>query len=105
VLSRKQLKKMISVYKEKLSKCGVTVSNIYLYGSYAKNTARPNSDVDICVISPQFTDRIDATMMMMKLRDDDELLLSPTAFSPETFVDENPLAWEVKQTGEPFVLN
>jgi hypothetical protein len=46
-----------------------------------------------------FLDRIDATMMLMKMRDDNELILSPIAFSPSTFVDENPLAWEIKSTG------
>ncbi len=38
-------------------------------------------------------------MMLYKLRDDEELMMSPMAFSPETFTDENPLAWEIKQTG------
>jgi len=51
------------------------------------------------VISSAFKDCIEATMMLYKLRDDEELMMSPMAFSPETFTDENPLAWEIKQTG------
>ena len=84
---------------KKLISAGIPVTSVYLYGSYAKGKPKADSDIDICVVSPKFKDRIDATMTLMKIRNDDELVLSPIAFSPKTFVDENPLAWEVKQTG------
>ena len=97
--SRRELKHLLKRYQEKLKAMNIPVTNIYLYGSYAKNKARKGSDIDICIISPKFKDRIDATMMLMKIRNDDELMISPVAFSPDTFVEENPLAWEIKQTG------
>lgn len=97
--SQTEVKKLIGGYMKKLVSEGIPVSTVYLYGSYAKGEAAAGSDIDICVVSPVFKDRITATMTLMKMRDDDELLLSPIAFSPETFVDENPLAWEVKRTG------
>ena len=77
----------------------IPVNHIYIYGSYAKGKAKKNSDIDLCIVSPAFNDRIESTMTLMKIRDDNELVLSPIAFSPKTFNDENPLAWEIKKTG------
>lgn len=99
IFSQNELKDLLGGYKKKLEFLNIPGVNIYLYGSYAKNTPKTNSDVDICVISPAFNDRIEATMMLMKIRDGNELMVSPIAFSPESFIDENPLAWEIKQTG------
>lgn len=101
-LSQQELNRLLGTYSKKLTANDILVSAIYIYGSYAKGTAKKGSDVDICVISPSFQDRVESTMTLMKLRDDNELILSPIAFSPKSFVDENPLAWEVKQTGKIY---
>lgn len=100
--SKAEINALIGGYMRKLVSAGVPVTAVYLYGSYAKNKPKIDSDIDICVISPKFQDRIDATMTLMKMRNDKELVLSPIAFSPKTFVDENPLSWEVKQTGVKY---
>lgn len=100
--SQGEVKEIIKKYRQKLESKNIPVTRIYLYGSYAKGTPKRDSDIDICVISPIFQDRIDATMTLMKLRSDDELILSPIAFSPETFIDENSLAWEIKQKNKVY---
>lgn len=99
MLSEKKIRELVDGYKRKLLSMNIPVTKVYLYGSYAKKSANLYSDVDVCVISPKFDDRIESTMTLMKVRDDSELVLSPIAFSPKSFVDENPLAWEIKQTG------
>lgn len=99
IFSEQQVRDLVEGYRKKLESKNIPVTNIYLYGSYAKKNPHSWSDIDVCIISPLFKDRIDATMTLMKLRSDKELALSPIAFSPETFIDENPLAWEIKLTG------
>ncbi len=99
IFSEKKIRHLVAGYKKKLQLMNIPVTKIYLYGSYAKSSPNLYSDVDVCVISPIFSDRIESTMTLMKIRDDQELVLSPIAFSPRSFVDENPLAWEIKQTG------
>lgn len=94
-----EIKRLIKNYREKLENMRIPITAIYLYGSYVKGKMRSESDVDVCVVSPAFKDRIESTMTLMKIRDDDELIISPIAFSPESFIDENPLVWEIKQTG------
>lgn len=99
IFSNQQLKELVQRYIQKLYSMTIPVTKVYIYGSYAQNKADSDSDIDICVISPTFQDRIDATMTLMKIRDEKELLISPIAFSPENFTDENALAWEIKRTG------
>lgn len=93
------IRKLIYGYKKKLLAFNIPINAIYLYGSYSKGSAGKDSDVDICVVSPDFKDRIESTMYLMKIRNDKELIISPIAFSPKTFTNENPLAWEIKKTG------
>lgn len=99
ILAKREVKKLIAGYKIKLEKLNIPVAAMYVYGSYAKGKPNKWSDIDLCVVSPTFTDRIDSTMTLMKIRGENELLLSPIAFSPSSFTDENPLAWEIKHTG------
>lgn len=99
VFSQIEITQLIGNYRKKLETMHIPITAIYLYGSYAKGKMRKESDVDVCVISPVFKDRIESTMTLMKIRNDDELIISPIAFSPESFIDENPLVWEIKQTG------
>ncbi len=102
IFSKKELNRLIVGYKRKLDTRKIPVERMYLYGSYAKGRARQWSDIDLCVISSEFHDRIESTMMLMKLRGDEELIISPIAFSPGTFIEENPLAYEIRRTGVIF---
>jgi hypothetical protein len=44
----------IKKYVQALTEGGVRVQQIFLYGSQAKNTAHPDSDIDIIVVSEDF---------------------------------------------------
>jgi len=46
-----QIKELVSDYIESLEQQGVMVERAILYGSYAKGTASPNSDIDLVIIS------------------------------------------------------
>lgn len=84
---------------------GINVVDAYLYGSYAKQTANVNSDVDICVISPDLG--IDLIDEMVKLKQiarkvDDRIEIIP--FGVADFSDPfDPLVFEIKNTGIKIV--
>ena len=99
IFSKKEVKKLLASYKQKLVSRHIPVDRMYLYGSYAQGKPHQDSDIDVCIISPSFNDRIEATMMLMKIRNDQELFISPIAFSPQSFVAEDPLAWEIHKKG------
>ena len=46
--------KMIQNYLAAVRRSGIRVSQAVLFGSYARGDARPDSDVDILVIAPEF---------------------------------------------------
>jgi predicted nucleotidyltransferase len=54
VESRSQIKKIITRYAEELSKTGIRIAAIYLYGSYAHGLAHEGSDIDLIVVSHDF---------------------------------------------------
>lgn len=46
---------IISRYVEKLKELGVNPAKVILYGSYARGAAREDSDIDLIVVSEDFT--------------------------------------------------
>ncbi len=86
----------------KLDKNGIHVEAIYLFGSYAKGNDDIFSDIDLAVISSDLTnDRFEERIRLMKLSSGIDSRIEPVPFRPETFVDEDPLAWEIKKEGLP----
>ena len=84
----------------KLREQGIKIESAYLYGSFAKGTEHKWSDIDVAVISPDFSDdRFEEGVRLMILSHDIDNRIEPVPFSPETFIDENPLAWVIKTTG------
>ncbi len=54
VKKRRKIKGIITHFTRRLGELGVEVSQIILYGSYAKGKPKEYSDIDIAVISPTF---------------------------------------------------
>ena len=76
------------------------IQKVILYGSRAKGKARKWSDIDVCVISPNFKNKDPLEYLWLKKTDRDiEAMISPVGFRPKDFVDESPLACEIKRTG------
>lgn len=72
----------------------------YIYGSQAKGIATYWSDIDVAVISSDFTgDLFEERLELMHLaaRIDDRI--EPCPFNRETFNVNNPLASEIKKNG------
>ncbi|MEW6102671.1 MAG: nucleotidyltransferase domain-containing protein [bacterium] len=90
------VKKFLSKLKEE----GIHIERSYLYGSCAKGEENKWSDIDIVLISPDFSDnRFEEGMRLMKISSTIDSRIEPVPFRPDTFVDEDPLVWEVKKQG------
>ena len=48
---------VIRRYKKVLKDAGFPACRMYLFGSYAKNEARKDSDIDVCLVSAAFEKR------------------------------------------------
>ena len=50
-----EVKEIVEKYRQQLSSLGIRPQRIYLYGSYAKGRAQEGSDIDLIVVSPDFS--------------------------------------------------
>lgn len=76
------------------------LKKLYLFGSYAKGNAHEDSDIDIAVISDDFSgDVFVDRLALMKLRHDVDVRIEPHPFLTEDFNDDDPFAFEIIRTG------
>lgn len=76
------------------------VERAYVFGSYVKGRERKWSDIDVCIVSKKFR-RTDPLMYLWTRRRDVDIerRIEPYGVHPEDFVDENPIAYEIKKYG------
>lgn len=97
-------KKEIKIYIGRLLRNGLPIDRLIIFGSHAKGTAKPWSDVDLCVVSKRFggnrhTDRV----WLMKFRDRETLDIEPHPYNPKDLEDKwDPLANEIRKYGIPW---
>ncbi len=76
------------------------VDMAYVYGSQTKGRATEWSDIDIAIISADFsTDFFEERLALMRLASGIDDRIGPWPFTPETFSSNDPLASEIKRTG------
>lgn len=93
--------KTVRQFKKDLESLNIRVERLILYGSHAVGTAREDSDIDVVVISPSFSDksyweRIDI------LTDAIYKVFAPieaSAFTPEEWKNENSLIVDYAKNG------
>jgi len=102
----KLINRSIQNFLSVLLKEGLNVNQAYLYGSYAKGKEHKWSDIDIAVISPDFSDtRLNERIKLMKIASEIDDRIEPVPYLPENFVDEDPLVWQIKKEGLLLNLN
>jgi predicted nucleotidyltransferase len=80
------------------------VEAAYLYGSQVMGSACPWSDIDVAVISPDFSDDLfqdRITLMKLAAAIDDRI--EPQPFTPDRFGPNDPLASEISHYGVRLV--
>jgi len=92
---------LVRTYLEALQKEELPIDRVFLFGSHVKRKAHRWSDIDVCIISPKFRNRSQAIEYLWKRRNDFDVEngIEPVGFHPKDFIDEDPLAWEIKTTG------
>lgn len=100
VLDKKEIN-LINKYVTLLKKKGIKVSQVILFGSHAKGNAKPDSDIDIAVISSQFgRNNLKEMMLLRKLALEIDSHIEPLPFSPQDLEDRySTLSQEIKKYG------
>ena len=73
----------------------------YLFGSYAKNKQRPESDIDIALVINNLKDseKFDIQVQLMLLASKFDSRIEPHPLSTDDLNSENPFVHEIKKTG------
>lgn len=94
--TEQKIKNFIKLVKTR----GIPLTSVFIFGSQVKGKKHPGSDIDVCLVSPSFSDRFKDRFNLMRLRRKIDVSIEPHPFHPSEFVNENPLVWEIKRTGK-----
>ena len=93
------LNKVITSFLDEIQK-KFSVDNAYLYGSFAKGTSNKWSDIDIAIVSSDFSDDLfDDRLALMRLAATIDDRIEPRPFRRNLFNRNDPLADEIQKNG------
>lgn len=92
--------KNVRMFLEKVRNAGMSISEAYIFGSYAKGKADKWSDIDIAVVSPQigndrFEERVRLTELAMSIDD----RIEPQPFNHDAFNNSDPFVQKIVSEG------
>ena len=95
------VEKKVLEFGELLKKSGISVDRLVVFGSYAKNQERENSDIDVCVVSPDFgNDQMEEMQYLFKARREIDGRIEPYPASLAEYADiRSPLMSEIRKYG------
>ena len=96
----------IKDFVQKVSSSGIPVSDAILFGSWAKGTAMPDSDIDVCIVSPQLgKDWVSEIVSLRRLALTVDRRIEPIPLSPQDMKDRfHPLAHEINKFGVKIAI-
>jgi predicted nucleotidyltransferase len=83
-----------------LKKSGIPVSKLILFGSQARGTARKDSDIDVCVVSPVLgKDRLKERVLLAHQATPIDPLIEPVPVSTKDFKSNrvSPLLHQIRK--------
>ena len=94
-----RLNKVINSFLKEIQK-KYRIDDAYLYGSFAKGTSHRWSDIDIAIVSPDFSDDLfEERLLLMRLASTIDDRIEPRPFKKELFNRNDPLVDEIQKNG------
>lgn len=98
--SKAAIRRIIRTYLKVIAENNIKVEKAYLFGSYARGTYREDSDIDIAIVSKDFSgDRFVDRRRVVPLRRKIDRRLEPIPYLPENFKENDPLVIEILKNG------
>ena len=96
-----EVQQTVSLFLTRVKQAGIPINAAYVFGSQAKGTAQPWSDIDVCVVSKTFGhNRYDERLKLLKLTDQRTIDIEPHPYSPDDLKFAlDPLASEIRKFG------
>lgn len=86
-------------YLRLLQQSKYSVKRMYLYGSYARGTQNPDSDIDLAIFLSELTDPFQTQVNFLKLTWKFDTRIEPHPFDVKDFNTSNPVINEILRTG------
>jgi predicted nucleotidyltransferase/HEPN domain-containing protein len=96
---RKQALQAARRFVRAVQKTGIHLDAAFLYGSYVLGTAHADSDIDVALVSNDFTHRSDDWVKLRPVFQVMDARIEHVRYRPKDFRDASPLVWEIKTTG------
>ncbi|MEK7448458.1 MAG: nucleotidyltransferase domain-containing protein [Planctomycetota bacterium] len=101
VVKSNSVLKIVRKYIRELERNGFKITKAFLFGSYAKGRAHEWSDIDIALVSPNFSgNRFNDRQRIVPLTRNIDSRIEPMPFRPKDFKDDPVMAEEIKKTGK-----
>ena len=78
---------------------GIRPQHVILFGSFARNEQREWSDIDVAIVTEEFSGFRPKDARLMTAALVKHTAIEPHTFRPEDFTDWNPFVEEIKRTG------
>jgi predicted nucleotidyltransferase len=93
--------KLSEEYLKRLSENRVHFSEFWLFGSYAKNASRKDSDIDLAIVLDDDEEKsFETEVKLMIIREGEETAIEPHLFTKEEFAAATPIVRQIVTTGE-----
>lgn len=100
VESRNKINDKVIKYLAIIAKNQIKIDKAYLFGSYAKDCATTESDIDVALVSNDFSgDRFADRRRVVPMRREIDRRLEPVPYRPENFKENDPLMAEILRNG------
>ena len=97
----KNISRIVKTYIHTVLNHQPDLLSAYIFGSYARNNQRDDSDIDIALVIENLTDkdRFDTQVKLMLLASDIDNRIEPHPISNVDLQSNNPFALEILKTG------
>ena len=97
----KSINKIIKSFINSVSEQQPGLVSAFLFGSYAKNNQRSESDIDIALIFDDLSDsdRFNLQVKLMMIASKIDTRIEPHPISKQDLLTNNPFVMEIKRTG------
>jgi len=107
-MGKGQAIRIVREFVNALKRQGITIDRVILYGSYVNGTVRPDSDIDVAVVSKDFgKDRVEEGMTLFRIAGKIDPRLEPVPFSTKMYEKDTwiPLIYEIREKGEEVKIS
>jgi predicted nucleotidyltransferase len=99
------VRKPVEDYLNHLREQGLSIQKAFIFGSHTNGKTHEWSDIDVCVVSPDFSSRKDPLIFLWRaLRAQDvKAGIEPVGFHPADFVEDFPIVHEILRHGVEII--